>query len=43
MKPGTVGHPCERSGISIDLLYLTADSHLVIGGDDPDGIRGALG
>jgi hypothetical protein len=30
-------------GISVDLLYLTADSQLVIGGDDPDGVRRALG
>ena len=30
-------------GISVDLLYLTADSQLVIGGDDPDGIRRVLG
>ena len=30
-------------GFSIDLLYLTADGQLVIGGDDPEGIRRALG
>jgi hypothetical protein len=30
-------------GVNIDLVYLTADGRLVIGGDDPGGIRRALG
>ena len=45
-RPGAAAELLARiadSGISIDLLYLTADSHLVIGGDDPDGIRRVLG
>jgi hypothetical protein len=45
-RPGAAAELLARianSGISIDLLYLTADSHLVIGGDDPDGIGRALG
>ena len=45
-RPGAAAELLARiadSGISIDLLYLTADSQLVIGGDDPDGIRRALG
>jgi hypothetical protein len=45
-RPGAAAELLARianSGISIDLLYLSADSHLVIGGDDPDGIRRALG
>lgn len=45
-RPGAAAALLARiaeSGISIDLLYLTADRHLVIGGDDPDGIRRVLG
>ena len=45
-QPGAAAALLARiaeSGISIDLLYLTADRHLVIGGDDPDGIRRVLG
>ena len=30
-------------GVNIDLLYLTRDGRLVLGGDDPGGIRRALG
>ena len=45
-RPGAAAALLARiaeSGISIDLLYLTADRRLVIGGDDPDGIRRVLG
>jgi hypothetical protein len=45
-RPGAAAELLARiakSGISVDLLYLTADSDLVIGGDDLDGIRRALG
>jgi hypothetical protein len=45
-RPGAAAELLGRIaalGMSVDLLYLTADGHLVIGGDDPDGIRRALG
>ena len=45
-RPGAAATLLGRiaeSGISVDLLYLTADGHLVIGGGDPEGIRRALG
>ena len=44
-RPGAAAALLGRiaeSGISVDLLYLAADSHLVIGCDDPEGIRRLL-
>jgi hypothetical protein len=44
-RPGAAAALLTRiaeSGISIDLLYLTADGQLVNGGDHPEGIRRAL-
>lgn len=45
-EPGAAAALLSRiadMGLSVDLLYLTAESQLVIGGDDPDGIQRALG
>jgi hypothetical protein len=45
-RPGSAAAVLRRiaaAGVNIDLLYVTADSRLVLGGDDLAAIRGALG
>jgi hypothetical protein len=45
-RPGAAAALLRRiadAGLSIDLLYLTMDGRLVLGGEDVAGIRGALG
>jgi hypothetical protein len=45
-KPGSAAGVLRRiaaAGVNIDLLYVTADSRLVLGGDDLPAIRAALG
>lgn len=45
-KPGSAAAVLRRvasAGVNIDLLYVTADSRLVLGGDDLAAIRAALG
>jgi hypothetical protein len=44
-RPGAAAALLRRVaalGVNIDLVYLSADGQLVIGGDDPGGIRRAL-
>lgn len=44
--PGAAASLLRRvadSGLSVDLVYLTVDGQLVLGGDDPEGIARALG
>lgn len=44
-RPGAAGALLRRvadMGLNIDLLYMTADGRLVLGGADVDGIRRAL-
>ncbi len=44
-RPGAAGALLRRvadMGVNIDLLYMTADGRLVLGGADADGIRRAL-
>lgn len=45
-RPGAAAALLRRVaalGVNIDLVYLTADGRLVLGGDDPGGITRALG
>jgi len=45
-RPGSAAAVLRRvadANVNIDLLYVTADSRLVLGGDDTPGIRRALG
>ena len=45
-KPGSAAAVLRRiaaAGVNIDLLYVTADSRLVLGGDDLPAIKAALG
>ena len=45
-RPGAAADLLRRVaelGLSIDLVYLTTDGRLVLGGDDPAGIQRALG
>src|SRR5512141_1188101 len=45
-RPGSAAAVLRRiagAGVNIDLLYVTADSRLVLGGDDLPAIRAALG
>jgi hypothetical protein len=45
-RPGSAGAVLRRvaeAGANIDLLYVTADGRLVLGGDDAHAIRRALG
>jgi hypothetical protein len=45
-RPGAAGALLRRvadMGVNIDLLYMTADGRLVLGGADVDGLRRALG
>ena len=45
-KPGATGALLRRVadlGVDIDLVYVTAEGDLVLGGEDPDAIARALG
>ena len=45
-SPGAGGAILRRiadAGVNVDLIYLTANGRLVLGGGDVDGIRAALG
>ena len=45
-QPGTLGSALRRiadAGANVDLLYLTVDGRVVLGGDDVEGIRRAAG
>jgi hypothetical protein len=45
-RPGSAAGVLRRvadAGVNIDLLYVTADIHLVLGGNDLPAIRRALG
>jgi hypothetical protein len=45
-RPGSVAAVLRRvaeAGVNIDLLYMTGDGRLVLGGDDGPAIRRALG
>jgi len=45
-RPGAAAAVLRRvadAGVNVDLLYLTGDGRLVIGGDDEGAIRRALG
>lgn len=44
--PGALGQLARRvaeAGVNVDLVYLTADGRLVLGADDLDGAKRALG
>ncbi|HEX2025932.1 MAG TPA: amino acid-binding protein [Actinomycetota bacterium] len=44
-RPGAFGETCRRianAGANIDLVYVTADGRIVLGGDDLDKARSAL-
>lgn len=45
-QPGTLGSALRRiadAGANVDLIYLTEDGRLVLGGGDVDAIRRASG
>ncbi len=44
-QPGEMGRHLRRvadAGINVDLAYLATNTRLVLGADDPDGLRRAL-
>ena len=45
-QPGTLGAALRRiadAGVNVDLLYLATDRRVVLGGDDVEGLRRAVG
>ncbi len=45
-RPGTLGEKARTiadAGVNVDLLYVTGDGKIVLGGDDVEGIRSAAG
>ncbi|MBA2569955.1 MAG: hypothetical protein H0V04_02110 [Chloroflexi bacterium] len=44
-QPGEMGRHLRRvadAGVNVDLAYLATNTRLVLGADDPDGLRRAL-